>query len=57
MEGTISEGKNADLVLLNKNPLTDIKNTKTIEGVFLKGKWYDRSKIDLMLKQVEAAFK
>jgi hypothetical protein len=57
MEGTISEGKNADLVLLNKNPLTDIKNTMTIEGVFLKGKWFDRSKINLMLKQVEAAYR
>jgi hypothetical protein len=56
-EGTISEGKNADLVLLNKNPLADIKHTKTIAGVFLKGKWFDRPKLDSMLKQVEAAYR
>jgi len=51
--GTIAEGKSADLVLLNKNPLQDIQNTKTIEGVMLKGKWMDRKKLNLMLKEVE----
>ncbi|HZH99972.1 MAG TPA: amidohydrolase family protein, partial [Flavisolibacter sp.] len=57
MNGTISEGKYADLVLLNKNPLVDINNTKAIEGVFLKGKWFDRGMLDTMLKEVEAAYK
>ncbi|WP_299438104.1 amidohydrolase family protein [uncultured Aquimarina sp.] len=51
--GTIAEGKFADLVLLNKNPLENIQNTKTIEGVVLKGKWLDRKTLDLMLKDVE----
>jgi hypothetical protein len=51
-EGTVSEGKNANLVLLNKNPLDDIKNTKAIEGVFLKGEWFNRSSLDSMLKEV-----
>lgn len=54
MEGTITEGKNANLVLLNKNPLEDIKNTKTIEGVLLKGKWLDRDQLDSLLKEVES---
>lgn len=53
MEGTISEGKNANLVLLNKNPLDNIKNATTIEGVMLKGKWYDREKLNKMLNEVE----
>ncbi|AEM71732.1 amidohydrolase [Allomuricauda ruestringensis DSM 13258] len=53
MEGTISEGKNANMVLLNKNPLKDIKNTKTIEGVILKGKWLDRDQLDVLLEEVE----
>lgn len=52
-EGTISEGKNANLVLLNENPLEDIKNTKNIEGVMLKGKWLDRKQLDAMLLEVE----
>lgn len=50
-EGTISVGKNANLVLLNKNPLEDIKNTTTIEGVMLKGQWLDRTQLDAMLKE------
>ncbi|MBO0331381.1 M61 family metallopeptidase [[Muricauda] lutisoli] len=52
-EGTISEGKNANLVLLNKNPLEDIGNTKSIEGVMLKGTWFSRDKLDTMLLEVE----
>ena len=52
-EGTISEGKNANMVLLNKNPLEDISNTKTIEGVVLKGKWYNRTQLNKMLLEVE----
>lgn len=52
-EGTISDGKNANLVLLSKNPLKDIKNTKTIEGVMLKGKWLDRKQLDKLLLEVE----
>ncbi|MFH4965490.1 amidohydrolase family protein [Gaetbulibacter sp. M235] len=57
VEGTITEGKNANLVLLNKNPLDDIQNTKSIEGVFLKGKWFDRQALNKMLKEVEIAFR
>jgi len=52
-EGTISEGKNANLVLLNKNPLENINNTRTIEGVMLKGEWLDRQQLDAMLLEVE----
>lgn len=51
-EGTVSEGKNANLVLLNKNPLEDIENTKTIEGVILRGKWFDRIQLDRLLNEV-----
>lgn len=53
-EGTVSEGKNANLVLLDKNPLEDIKNTKAIEGVFLKGEWFNRSSLDSMLEEVKS---
>jgi imidazolonepropionase-like amidohydrolase len=53
LEGTISEGKNANLLLLNKNPLEDVRNTRTIHGVLLKGKWLDRVTLDTMLKDVE----
>ncbi|WP_276391817.1 amidohydrolase family protein [Eudoraea chungangensis] len=52
MEGTITEGKNANLVLLNKNPLEDIKNTKDIDGVVVKGEWLNRTQLDKFLKEV-----
>ncbi len=56
-EGTIAEGKHANLVLLNNNPLDDITNTRTIEGVFLNGEWFDRVRLDKMLQEVENAYK
>lgn len=57
VEGTITEGKNANLVLLNKNPLENIKNTQTIEGVMLHGKWFNRNQLNRMLLEVKNAFK
>lgn len=55
--GTINEGKNAQFVLLNKNPLINIKNTRAITGVMLKGQWFDKNQLDEMLKQAEEAYK
>ena len=36
-KGSVSVGKDADLVILNGNPLTDLKNLTKIEIVFKKG--------------------
>lgn len=53
--GTIQEGKLADLVLLNANPLEDIRNTRKIDSVILAGKYYSRANLDEMLQKVENA--
>lgn len=53
--GTIEIGKKADLVLLDKNPLDDIKNTKSIKGVLLNGVYYDQGKISELKKFSEGA--
>ena len=37
--GTIKPGASADLILLNANPLENIRNTQTIRGVMVRGKW------------------
>ena len=55
--GTVSEGKLADLVLLEKNPLANIQNTKKIVGVLIKGKWFDRKKLNEILQEVENYYK
>ena len=53
--GTISKGKIADLVLLDANPLQDIRNTTRINAVVVNGRLLDRPALDRMLSQVEAA--
>jgi imidazolonepropionase-like amidohydrolase len=47
--GTIEVGKYADLVLLDSNPLLDIRNTRKIAGVFVNGRWLDKFRINGML--------
>jgi imidazolonepropionase-like amidohydrolase len=37
-QGTIQAGKTADLLVLNANPLTDIKNTRQIHSVWIGGR-------------------
>jgi len=50
--GTIQPGKRADLVLLNANPLDDINNTRSIAGVIVNGRLFDRNELDAMLDDV-----
>ena len=50
--GTIEIGKDADLVLLAKNPLLDIKNTKMISGVMTKGVWLSEEQLKGMLDKI-----
>ena len=40
--GTIAAGKVADLVLLDANPLEDIRNTRKIHRVMQGGEWLER---------------
>lgn len=53
--GTIEAGKRADLVLLQANPLEDITNTRLIEGVMVRGRWYTRADLDTMLDKIAEA--
>ena len=35
--GTLTKGRWADMIVLNENPLDDIKNTRTIDAVYIAG--------------------
>ncbi len=50
--GTVEKGKLANLVLLDANPLEDIKNTRKIAAVVLNGRLLDRAELDQVLSQV-----
>ena len=43
--GTVAVGKSADFIVLDANPLDDIKNTRRIADVYLRGTTVDRAAI------------
>ncbi|GAB3766755.1 amidohydrolase family protein [Microlunatus parietis] len=54
-QGSVDEGKVADLVLLNADPLADIANTQAIRAVISRGRLYDRDALDGLLDGVRTA--
>lgn len=51
--GRIEKGRSADLVILDKNPLEDISNTRTINAVITNGKYLSRTQLDTILKNIK----
>ena len=56
-QGTIERRKIANLVLLDANPLEDIRNTERISAVVLNGKYLPKGELQKMLADIEAAVK
>ena len=44
--GSVEAGKLADLVILDANPLDDIRNTNTVDKVMMNGRLYDGETLD-----------
>jgi hypothetical protein len=55
--GAVAKQKNADLLILNANPLLDINNTKKIDAVINKGKYLNRKYLDNLLADTEQKVK
>ncbi len=53
--GTIEQGKIADLILLEANPLDNIGNAQKIDAVVVSGKYYPKKVLSKLLTEVEAA--
>jgi imidazolonepropionase-like amidohydrolase len=49
--GAVGIGKLADLVLLDANPLVDIRNSRKIQAVVCRGKVIGRAELDQLLAQ------
>ena len=52
--GTIEPNKRADLLLVDADPLADIRNTSRISAVVLNGRLLDRRALDRLLATAEA---
>jgi imidazolonepropionase-like amidohydrolase len=53
--GTIEPGNVADLVLLDADPLADIRNVARVSAVVLRGRLLDRPALDAILAAVDTA--
>jgi imidazolonepropionase-like amidohydrolase len=53
--GTIEIGKVADLVLLDADPLADVRNLTRISAVLLSGRLFDSAALDRLLEAVDTA--
>jgi imidazolonepropionase-like amidohydrolase len=54
-EGLVIRGAVADLVLLDANPLEDIRNASRIAAVVQRGRMHDRAALDALLASARAA--
>lgn len=50
---SIESGKQADIVILNTNPLVNIESTQDIYAVINNGKYFDRDDLDLLLQRAK----
>lgn len=55
--GKIQTGYRADLLLLNQNPLIDLKHLKNRAGVMVRGHWLSEEELSIRMTELAANFK
>jgi imidazolonepropionase-like amidohydrolase len=55
--GTIEVGKMADFILLAANPLDDVRNTRAIAGVSIRGRYLPRAELDLLMSDLAQRYR
>lgn len=55
-QGQVRPGHRADLILLDRNPLADIRNTRTISAVVLRGAVHEAPALKRMIATAKASF-
>jgi Amidohydrolase family len=55
--GKVARGRRADLVLLDANPLDDIRNVARVRAVVLAGRFLDRNALDRLLAEAKEGAK
>jgi hypothetical protein len=48
--GTVEAGKRANLILLNKNPLSDIQHVGSLAGVMVRGQWLSEADLNKIIE-------
>jgi hypothetical protein len=55
--GRLAPGLAADLVWLAADPAADIANSRSIQGVMVRGRWLDRAALDAGLAEIAARYR
>jgi len=55
--GVVAVGRRADLLLLNANPLEDVKNTSKITGVMASGRWLTADELTHQLATLRSSYR
>jgi imidazolonepropionase-like amidohydrolase len=52
--GTVSIGKRADLLLVDRNPLQEVRALSELTGVMIRGRWLPRAELTKLLADLAA---
>ena len=54
--GEVAVGQRADLILLESNPLEDVRAIRQRLGVMSRGRWYLQDELDRLVSEVTATY-